>query len=273
MTNPPIPDENTHPAGRDRIHSGNSSHAAGASRPAAGVLQHSPRRRYAAAGICTSLMTGRLREFTVSTIEHALPQALRDEKMMTDTIDCPQAAQAGYFVAVTVIPRLDPEEAQALLPGSYLTYLDELMEEMGQCEDISPHEETLGVTPWAHFIHWVYCCDGARAQVHLTLITEALKKGSREIAILAEDLLTPQEQQDEMGTSRWLESRRPPPVVSAEAPTAVQPPGPPPPVPPAAAARMVYATSPSLRWITRGRLPQQPRNLCSHRGKRWLPAC
>ena len=273
MTNPTIPDEKpalpaeiasaagiqaTLQAHLDRLQAFYSI------RPGADTLQQ----------ICTSLMTGRLREFTVSTIEHALPHALRDERLMTETLDCPQAAQAGYFIAVTVIPRLDPEAAQELLPGSYLSYVDTLMEAMGNCEDISPREETLGVTPWAHFIHWVYCCDGARAQVHLTLITEALKKGSREIAILAEDLLTPQEQQDELGTSRWLESRRPPPVVSAEAPAAVQPSGPPPPDPPAAAARMVYATSPNLRWITRGRLPQQlPRNLCSHRGKRWLAAC
>jgi hypothetical protein len=82
-----------------------------------------------------------------------------------------------WYVAVTVCSEVDPPSVAAEMPGGYLAYMNDVT-----------------APAWAHpsgrkVAHWIYCYDGERCGVHLTMIPNPhLPRTSP--PLIAQDLLT-----------------------------------------------------------------------------------
>jgi len=124
--------------------------------------------------LCDQLLASDRLSFAVGSIQQNLPDTLARKapsnvtKLFTD-----------WFVAVTVCPWLTAADVRAHLRGRYLALLNELT---------APAYIQHG---GRHVAHWIYCSDGKEAGVHLTLIPNP--KVMRTVAVIAEDLLTPDE--------------------------------------------------------------------------------
>lgn len=102
---------------------------------------------------------------------------------------------------MAILPWLSPVEAREHLPGGYSKQLIELGTKVAVLDARSPSAAALGILPWTHLVHWIYCCDGTNAGVHMSLVPEAANpQAKRTVAIIAEDLLTPDERK-QMGLS------------------------------------------------------------------------
>jgi hypothetical protein len=140
-------------------------------RPGAGDLQW----------LCDQLLTGERLPFTVTSIEQRLPATL-EEKAPSDAT----RLFTDWFVAVTVCPWLAATEVRANLRSRYLELLTTLT---------NPAYAQPG---GRHVAHWIYCSDGKKAAVHLTLVPNP--NVIRTVAVMAEELLTPDERR-QMGLS------------------------------------------------------------------------
>ena len=109
----------------------------------------------------------------VAAVQQALPQAVAREEPVSSSDLTP-----AWLTAVTVAPWLMPEEVRIHLPNGYLAMLDQLAELAG------------GLGGARHVVHWIYCTDGVRSGVHLTLIPGRTIDAEN---IIAQDLLGPDE--------------------------------------------------------------------------------
>jgi hypothetical protein len=132
--------------------------------------------------------------FVVKSIHKNLPLALANKARYDGTQVFTGIEKSSYFVAVTVFPWLKPAEILSHIPGGYSKLMVELGAKVAILDNRSPSEAELGILPWTHLVHWIYCCDGEWAKVHMSFISEAAKpQAKRSVIIVAEDLLTPTE--------------------------------------------------------------------------------
>lgn len=152
--------------------------------------------------LCDQLLADDQLAFVVKSIQDNLPGALANKtRYDTTQLFTTSLGESAFFVAVTVFPWLTPAEVRAHLRGGYSNQLVELGAKVAVLDHRSPAEEALGILPWTHLVHWIYCCDGKNAGVHLSLMPEAANtKAKRTVTIIAEDLLTPDERK-KMGLS------------------------------------------------------------------------
>jgi len=151
--------------------------------------------------LCDQLLEDERLAFVVKSIQQNLPVALTKKKAYETSELFTVFAEPSFYVAVTVFPWLAPTEVRAHLPTGYSKQLVELGAKVAILDHRSPADEALGILPWTHLVHWIYCCDGKNAAVHLSLIPEAAnRKAKRTVMIVAEDLLTSDERK-QMGLS------------------------------------------------------------------------
>jgi hypothetical protein len=113
--------------------------------------------------------------FAVDQITQKMPAAYAEKKISHATSEFGE-----WFIAITLCPWLTPAEVKTHLGQGYMKLLDELT------------RPALNVPGGRNVAHWIYCSNGERAGVHLTLIPnpQGLYK---EVVVLAQDLLTLQE--------------------------------------------------------------------------------
>gem|GEM_PF-1770858 len=144
--------------------------------------------------ICAQLLAEEQLGFIVKSISENLPHALSEKKPYETSELFTKFAESGYFVAVTIFPWLTPEEVIEFSDEGYSKKLIELGTKMAVIDFRSPEASALGILPWTHLVHWIYCCDGEDANVHLTLIPESVNpEADRTVFIIADELLSPAE--------------------------------------------------------------------------------
>jgi hypothetical protein len=141
--------------------------------------------------LCAQLQEGELLGFVVNSISENLAQALSDKTPHEGDKLFTRFAESGYFIAVTIFPWLTPKEVIKFSGEPYSRKLMELATQMTVFDFRSPQEAALGILPWTHLAHWIYCCDGKNANVYLTLMPEAANpEADRTISIVADELLS-----------------------------------------------------------------------------------
>lgn len=124
--------------------------------------------------LCQQLLRPARLAFTVAEIAKQI-QPSQSKQLNSSTT----GSDNEWFVAITVSPWLMPDDVRAHIPNGYLALLDQL---------VAP---ALSGPKRPHIAHWIYCTNGERAGVHLTLIPDADRVPAP--TILAQDLLTPSE--------------------------------------------------------------------------------
>jgi hypothetical protein len=120
------------------------------------------------------LLTEPMAGWAVSAIEARLPA--------TSACESDGKAFSDWYVAVTVCPDIDPDVARLSMPGGYLALMNRVT---------APAWDLPGDRNVAH---WIYCCDGEVAGVHLTMIPNP-NKPRISPPLIAQDLLSAAERQ------------------------------------------------------------------------------
>lgn len=124
--------------------------------------------------LCMQLLEDDRLSFTIESIRERLPDAMATRTFSSTTRLFPE-----WCVAVTVCPWLLADDVRSHLGRGYPALLSELT------------DPAYAQPGGRHVAHWIYCSDGAQAGVHLTLVPNS--KVVRTTAVIAEDLLTPDE--------------------------------------------------------------------------------
>jgi len=138
-------------------------------RPGAKELRH----------LSNQLLEGDRWSFAVESIRQSISDSLSKNGFSHAT-----KLFSDWYIAVTICPWLAATEVRTHLERGYPALLGELTN--------PAYAQPSG----RHVAHWIYCTDGKQAGVHLTLVPNP--KVVRAIAVIAEDLLTPNERR-EMG--------------------------------------------------------------------------
>jgi hypothetical protein len=126
--------------------------------------------------LAEELISSENAEYALSTIARGLPAALRGMELVSDS-----RVFVDWVVGITVCPWLDPNEGRSRMPGGYLAQLERLT----TFDDFARKGK--------HGAHWIFCTDGQRTGVHLTLVPNPNRKTLRAQPVLAIDFLTDQE--------------------------------------------------------------------------------
>lgn len=116
--------------------------------------------------------------FTVEAIQRKLPDCLSTKELATES-----RLFSDWFVAVTICPWLMPDEIRPHLPQGYLALLNQVTLPAYAASNAGGR----------HVAHWMYCTDGRRDGVHLTLIPNTVNRAWQIQPIIAQDFLSPDE--------------------------------------------------------------------------------
>jgi hypothetical protein len=125
------------------------------------------------------LLRPNVQAFTVNVVRQELQRSLEDNRHRYQTQEF-----GRIFVAVSVIPALNPAIARKYFVAGYSGFMGQLIGESGY------HAGGLDLA------HWVVCSDGRQQAVHLTFLPDMKlieTQGSSTISILAQDLMTEDE--------------------------------------------------------------------------------
>lgn len=138
--------------------------------------------------LCDTLVKDRCLSFAVTEIQTHLPEVLANSTRFENLLFI---QEANCYVAILVLPAVAPADAMAYVPNGYLAVLGRYLQNLRFIPN-----NILGDKPpkhWAHLGHWIYCCDGKQAGVHLSLVVDVQDPNPGKQFIIAQDLLTPDE--------------------------------------------------------------------------------